>query len=296
MSRSQSTNTRRSREIDRCCDRIEADWHDGRRSPVETYVASVDASVKDDCLKSLQELESKLRRTAGETPRPDEYATRFEGRQDQSDTSGGLDSGQPPQETLADRSGGRRFKGIPDDFGRYRIERQIGRGAMGRVFLAEDTALGRDVALKIPSLSDYGNDQLLEPFRREAQAASVQRHPNICPTFDFGDVDGTYYMAMAWIDGEPMSEIIAASVGDSGHPSDLTPPDEEQIVCWVRKLALAFEEAHSNGIVHRDIKPANVMIDAQGEPIVMDFGLAMSTQPSTDVRLTQTGTQLGSPY
>jgi WD40 repeat protein/serine/threonine protein kinase len=299
-------NVRHSREIDRCCDRFESDWSEEPRPNLESYLASVDATAKDDCLSALLELEIELRRNAGETPQPDEYVARFESRQhivlavfqhNQSDGSSAPGSSLRPQETLAETPGsGRFFGGIPGEFGRYRIDRQIGRGAMGRVFLAEDTVLGRPVALKIPSLTGHGDDKLLERFRREATAAAVLRHTNICPTFDFGEVGGTYYIAMAWIDGEPMSSIIARDHDDgSENVDDGAAVSEQQIVHWVRSLALAFAEAHRNGIVHRDIKPANVMIDTQGEPIVMDFGLAMSTLPSTDVRLTRTGMQLGSP-
>jgi WD40 repeat protein/serine/threonine protein kinase len=303
---SRSLNVRHSREIDRCCDRFEADWSEERRPNLESYLASVDATAKDDCLSALLELEIELRRNVGETPQPEEYVARFESQQhivlavfqhNQPDASGAPGSSLRPQDTLAETPGsGKSFGRIPSEFGRYRIERQIGRGAMGRVFLAEDTVLGRPVALKIPSLTGHDDDKLLERFRREATAAAVLRHSNICPTFDFGEVRGMYYIAMAWIDGEPMSSIIAR-----GHDDDSEDVDdgaalgEQQIVHWVRSLALAFAEAHRNGIVHRDIKPANVMIDTQGEPIVMDFGLAMSTLPSTDVRLTRTGMQLGSP-
>ncbi len=303
---SQSLNVRRSRDIDRCCDQFESDWSEGRRPLIDSYLASVDTTAKDDYLKALLELEIELRRNAGEAPQRNEYVTRFKGQEHivvavfrsvQAETSGEPDSSLRPQETRADTAGGRKSVGkIPRDFGRYRIDRQIGRGAMGRVFLAEDTILGRPVALKIPSLTGTDDAEQLERFRREAQAAAVLRHSNICPTFDYGDVDGTYYIAMAWIDGVVMSQVIAeARVDNPEQPHDSTQLGEKQIVRWVRKLASAFEEAHRNGIVHRDIKPANVMVDPQGEPIVMDFGLAMSTQPSTDVRLTRTGMQLGSP-
>ncbi len=94
------------------------------------------------------------------------------------------------------------------------------------------------------------------------------RHPNICPIYDFGQIDGKHYISMAYIEGRPLSAFIQPD----------KPQTERQILIVVRKLALALQEAHDHGIVHRDLKPANIMVDKKGEPIIMDFGLARASQ------------------
>ena len=97
------------------------------------------------------------------------------------------------------------------------------------------------------------------------------RHPNICPIYDFGQIDGKHFISMAYIEGRPLSAFIQPD----------KPQTERQILIVVRKLALALQEAHDHGIVHRDLKPANIMVDKKGEPIIMDFGLAQQARGAT---------------
>ena len=161
----------------------------------------------------------------------------------------------------------------------------LGQGAMGTVYLAEDTQLRRQVALKTPQFTGDSQEELLERFYREARAAATLRHPCICPVYDVGDIDGKHYITMAYIDGKPLSAFVNPAV----------PQTEQQILIAVGKIAQALQEAHDHGIVHRDLKPANIMIDRRGEPVIMDFGLAQQARQREDVRLTQTGMILGSP-
>src|SRR5262249_10474744 len=170
-------------------------------------------------------------------------------------------------------------------FGRYRIVRSLGQGAMGTVYLAEDTQLRRPVALKTPQFTEDSEEELLQRFYREARAAALLRHPRICPVYDVGDIDGQHYITMAYIEGLSLSEFVNPPV----------PQTEQQILICVGKIAQALQEAHNHGIVHRDLKPANIMVDRQGEPVIMDFGLAQQMRPGEDVRLTQTGMIVGSP-
>ncbi len=156
---------------------------------------------------------------------------------------------------------------------------------MGTVYLAEDTQLRRQVALKTPQFTGDSQEELLERFYREARAAATLRHPCICPVYDVGDIDGKHYITMAYIDGKPLSAFVNPAV----------PQTEQQILIVVGKIAQALQEAHDHGIVHRDLKPANIMIDRRGEPVIMDFGLAQQARQREDVRLTQTGVILGSP-
>jgi tetratricopeptide (TPR) repeat protein/predicted Ser/Thr protein kinase len=147
-------------------------------------------------------------------------------------------------------------------FGRYRLLRPLGRGGMGTVYLAHDAQLERLVALKLPHLADDG--QLAERFLREARAAASLHHPNICPVYDFGRIDGRHYLTMAYIDGTPLSALVEGKA----------PLPRGQAAAIVRQVALAVHDAHEHGILHRDLKPANIMLDCRGQPVVMDFGLA----------------------
>ena len=173
---------------------------------------------------------------------------------------------------------------VPTNFGRYKIEKELGKGAMGVVYLAEDTQLHRKVALKIPKQSSLDDPETLERFYREARTTATLRHANICPVFDVGDIDGTHYLTMAYIPGKPVSSYLGKKL-----------PAAKQVALLIRKIALALEEAHKNGVVHRDLKPSNVMLDDRGEPIVMDFGLACQTNTPENARLTQSGAILGTP-
>jgi len=174
---------------------------------------------------------------------------------------------------------------LPEEFGRYRILRPLGRGAMGTVYLADDTQLGRRVALKTPRFEEDDDGEILQRFYREARVAATLRHPNICPVYDVGDIGGVHYISMAYIEGRLLSSYIV--------PDDLQP--ERNVLLVVRKLAGALQEAHDRGIIHRDLKPGNVMVDERGEPIIMDFGLAHQASRESQVRLTQFGMLVGSP-
>jgi len=189
------------------------------------------------------------------------------------------------QESLADAHRSNTQPPPFEMFGRYRLLKTLGQGAMGAVYLAEDTQLQRQVALKIPRFADRSDQTLLDRFYREARAAAALRHPHICPVHDVGEIDGTHYLTMAYIEGKPLSAVIK-----SGKP--LT---ERQIAGAVRKIALGLKEAHAHGVVHRDLKPANIMIDRKGEPVVTDFGLARQLTDSDESRITQQGAILGTP-
>ncbi len=172
---------------------------------------------------------------------------------------------------------------LPESFGRYRVERLLGRGAMGAVYLARDTQLSRQVALKVPNFKGDDSDEVLERFYREARLAATLRNPYLCPVYDVGEIQGVHYISMAYIEGRSLAELIKAS----------GPQKERASLLLVRKLAIALQEAHSAGIIHRDLKPANVMIDVRGEPVVMDFGLALRSEDVS--RITHSGAVLGSP-
>lgn len=191
-------------------------------------------------------------------------------------------SGKPIQPTSS-ASDGDGFVG--SNFGRYQIERLLGHGMMGTVYLAKDSNLGRDVALKIPKASEVGRPEFIERFYREARSAATLDHPNICQIHDVGEIDGTHYISMMYVDGKPLSELVDANAKSS----------QRKVATLIRKVALAMDEAHGKGIVHRDLKPDNIMVDRRHEPIVMDFGLARIVNSVEDGRLTQQGQLVGTP-
>lgn len=169
-------------------------------------------------------------------------------------------------------------------FGRYRILTELGRGAMGAVYLAHDEQLDREVALKIPKFEADMNAELLERFYREARAAAALQHSGICPVFDVGELDGQHYITMAFIKGRPLRDFTKSSKRQKS----------KQVARVIRKIALAMAEAHEHNVTHRDLKPANIMINQKNEPVVMDFGLARRSAEGEE-RLTHTGTVIGTP-
>jgi beta-lactam-binding protein with PASTA domain/predicted Ser/Thr protein kinase len=148
--------------------------------------------------------------------------------------------------------------------GRYRIIRKLGAGGMADVYLAEDQELGRRVAIKILNDRHANDDQFVERFRREAKNAAGLSHPNVVSIYDRGEADGTYYIAMEYIEGRTLKELIVTR-GPS--PIGIA-------VDYSRQILQALRFAHRNGIVHRDIKPHNVIVDSEGRIKVTDFGIA----------------------
>jgi eukaryotic-like serine/threonine-protein kinase len=164
--------------------------------------------------------------------------------------------------------------------GRYHIVERIAAGGMGEVFLAHDAVLAREVAVKVLHRSLAGDQAFVDRFRREARAAAVLSHPNIVAVYDWGSVDGIYYMVMEYVRGGGVRDLLNAK----GH---LEPPQVAEIV---RQTLLALEHAHRQGIVHRDIKPENILVTTEGVVKVADFGLARAYADGT---ATQSGTVTG---
>jgi serine/threonine-protein kinase len=164
--------------------------------------------------------------------------------------------------------------------GRYRIERKIGSGGMADVWLADDTHLQRRVALKVLHARFAQDKEFIERFRREAEAAAGLQHPNVVAVFDRGEVDGTYYIAMQYLEGRSLKELI-----DAG----LSP---EQAAGLIRQVLEGARFAHRHGIVHRDLKPQNVIVDGEGKATVTDFGIARAGVSE----ITQAGSVMGTPH
>ncbi|HUD70538.1 MAG TPA: serine/threonine-protein kinase, partial [Dongiaceae bacterium] len=174
---------------------------------------------------------------------------------------------------------------IPKKLGRFEILKEIGRGAMGQVFLANDPKIERQVAIKTIALpAGTPEEEALETsrrFLREAQAAGRLLHPNIVTIFDVGEENGVSFIAMEFIDGVTLDK--------HARPGTLLPPGD--VLDLVTQAAAALDHAHAAGVIHRDIKPANLMRLKDGTLKITDFGLAKN--PSAN--LTQTGVLLGTP-
>jgi serine/threonine protein kinase len=283
---------------------INRQWQSGQEVRLEDYLDTYpELGTTDTVPAELVYAEFEARRQAGHAPDINELAGRFPAQAEilkalvetEAEAPTPLDEKQPRAsvETESSRVSTHSelktptaVQDLPTEFGRYRVEQKLGQGAMGAVYLARDTELGRKVALKIPMFSQTERPKLVERFYREARAAATLDHQHICTVYDVGEIDGIRFISMAYIEGKPMSAYI--------HPDKLQSP--RQVAQVMRKLASALEEAHTAGIIHRDLKPTNIMFDKKREPIIMDFGLARQVDQDADQsRLTQEGTVIGTP-
>ena len=213
---------------------------------------------------------------------------------------------------------------LDERLGPYRLTRELGRGGQAVVYLAEDTRLGRQVALKVLTMAAGPVSKTgLSRFRREAEAASRLNHDGICAIYEAGEADGAQYIAMRHLDGEPLDKAIArareatagtdsrvvsvpgsedSSTASKGSGSRRrgetdTPPEARDAVdralAMIEKAARALHVAHEAGLVHRDVKPSNIMLTESGEPVILDFGLAHDEEALHT--LTLSGDLIGTP-
>jgi serine/threonine protein kinase/Mg-chelatase subunit ChlD len=274
---------------------LEHNWQRGRRVAVEDYLSAYpELGTTDTAALDLLMAESEARRAVGDASGPGDLARRFPARADEIRNWSGPEAGPPAASaSTAERNpysttplGPRPAPvgELPDVFGRYRLVRKVGQGGMGAVWLAQDTQLGRSVALKVPHFSPGDGPEMLERFYREARAAAAIRHPHVCPVYDVGQINGVHYLTMAYIDGPPLSDLIRGRGPLPAAPA----------AALARQLAQALQVAHGLGIVHRDLKPGNVLVGADGEPAITDFGLARRVEAGEE-RLTRSGAILGTP-
>jgi len=205
----------------------------------------------------------------------------------------------------------------PRRIGQYTLLDELGRGAYGVVYVAEDERLRRKVAVKLLTTRAAFSSDVRSRFLREAQAASRLDHPCICGVYEVGEEDGVPFIAMRYVDGVTLAERIAALAGgrptgtdpslveldvdQEAHPpgdtTERSPSNRREIhdvVRVIERAARALHVAHEAGLVHRDIKPGNIMITTEGDPVLLDFGLARD-ETSNAPTLTQTGQLMGTP-
>jgi serine/threonine protein kinase len=163
---------------------------------------------------------------------------------------------------------------------RYRIDQLVGTGGMAKVYRATDETLGRQVAIKLLAARYAHDEAFVERFMREASAAAKLNHPNIVQVYDRGEAEGSYYIAMEYVDGTTLKDIIRRR----GALSEL------DAIGYGRQALQALRFAHRNGIVHRDIKPHNMMVDSEGRLKIADFGIARA---GSDSGLTEVGSIVG---
>lgn len=164
--------------------------------------------------------------------------------------------------------------------GRYRLDRRIAVGGMGEVWVAHDIALARDVAVKVLREEFAGDPGFLERFRTEARNAARLSHPNIAQPYDYGEVDGSGYIVMELVIGEPMSDLLARE--------PVLPLD--RLLPILAQTARALHAAHVAGVVHRDVKPGNILLGRSGRVRITDFGVSLATN---QISLTATGMVMG---
>ncbi|GIW96993.1 MAG: protein kinase [Pirellulaceae bacterium] len=170
----------------------------------------------------------------------------------------------------------------PRSLGDYDILEEINRGGMGIVYKAKHRTLGRVVALKLIRSGEMASAEEVERFQSEAEAAAALNHPGIVPIYDVGMYNGLVYYTMAFIEGHSLAELVEHG-----------PVDPIEAARIVYKLCLAVQFAHEQGVFHRDLKPANILVNKEGQPVIIDFGLAKMIHRDTD--LTHTGQILGTP-
>ncbi len=163
-------------------------------------------------------------------------------------------------------------------FPAYELEKRLGKGAMGLVYLATEKALKRQVALKV--LPGGGDSDAVNRFLREGRAIAALDHPSICPIYNYGEVQGSYFIAMKRIEGKPLGTL---------EPKQLPIP---RAVAIVEQIARALQHAHERGVIHRDVKPTNIMVGADDHAWLVDFGIAkLASEPS----ITREGEIVGTP-
>jgi serine/threonine protein kinase len=272
------------RRIDEACDRFEAACREAAERPdLADFLAGFGHPAVSRLLGELLAVELEIRRDVGETLDPEAYRARFPAHLDVINAAFGADGsthsgGQAEFHLSSDAAGVEQALASAG----YELLGELGRGGMGVVFRAKQVALGREVAVKVIRAGGFARPSDLRRFRNEAEAVARLDHPNIVPIYDVGRSQGRDYFSMKLIAGAGLDRRLSSFVGDLRESARL-----------VSRTARAIAHAHERGVLHRDLKPANILVDAQGEPHVTDFGLARRLDAEGDLSLS--GDVIGTP-
>ena len=195
------------------------------------------------------------------------------------------DSPEPSPANPPEQGAAEELAGESQMLGEFQLIRRLGQGGMAQVYLAEQTSLGRKVALKVLRPERVQTANNLKRFLTEATAAAALSHPNIVAVYLLGEHEGRNYIVQEYVSGGNLREFINRK----------GPPDVSRAVQILKQTASALQAAHAQGIVHRDIKPENILLTQQGDVKVADFGLAQLTLEGERVNLTQEGVTMGTP-
>jgi serine/threonine protein kinase len=257
--------------LDDLIQQLEQAWQLAGTADLAQFVPAPDHPERQTTLVVLIQTDQELRWQRGQAKTTEEYLAEWPELRDR-------------PESVAELSESEARLRLESRLGRYEIRTELGHGGMGTVYRAFDTQLEREVALKLPNCDPQREPAVVARFLQEGKAAARIQHPHVCPIYDAGCVGGTYFLVMALIEGESLTQRI--------RQRPLAPEDASQLI---RKLAAALQVVHEQGIVHRDIKPSNVMVTPQGEPLLMDFGLARRLDDAN--RQTVSGMLVGTiPY
>jgi serine/threonine-protein kinase len=286
------------RWISAAADRFERAWKQGLGPQIEDFLAAVDESQWPPLLERLLQVESELRRRAGEEPTAEEYCRRFPDGTALVAAVFGPESARisatdsrpdstPTATIMADELIGHDGpapapRNRVRDFGDYELIKELGRGGMGIVYEARQISLDRPVALKMIRAGALAGAEELQRFQNEVEAVAKLDHPHIVPIYEVGDHQGQRYFSMRLISGRGLNKALAGDAVDPRAAATL-----------MVTIAAAVHHAHQRGILHRDLKPSNILLDEQDQPHVVDFGLAKRVGGGED--LTASGVVLGTP-
>jgi eukaryotic-like serine/threonine-protein kinase len=263
--------------IDTLCRQFEADWKRDQRVPFQPYLDQALPGDRDCLAVELVAVEIELRFRVGEVPQLEPYKQAFPELADQIIKAF--------EEVVSDFTKNWRTVGIaplPESLGDFRIVREIGRGAMGVVYEAEQKSLKRTVALKVLPAAFGLSVSRLKRFQRESLAVARMHHSHIVDIYGTGEQDGIHYFAMRYVDGQSLGHLLDESDGSARIPPHVLAQRAYVVAKIGFQIGQALQYAHERGVLHRDIKPANILLDRRENAWLTDFGLAKITKTNED--------------